>query len=101
MTYIINMLCNNVHGAGSYWKADSHSTDEKIPHIYRIQMSLWCLQNPTTGLYPEPSALFLKIHWNVILHSSGSQSVPCRSRGIHDQFPRDPWIHFCNGNIEV
>ena len=32
---------------------------------------------------------------------SGSQSVLWRSKGIHDQFPGDPWTHFCNNNFEV
>jgi hypothetical protein len=60
-----------------------------------------CHQNTTSGLYPEPSAHFLKIQLNVILYSSGSQSGLHRSQRIHDQFPRDPWMHFCNGNAEV
>jgi len=28
---------------------------------------------------------------------SGSRTVPRGSQGIRDQFPRDPWTHFCNG----
>jgi len=32
---------------------------------------------------------------------SGSQSVLWGSKGIHDQFPGDPWTHSCNGNFEV
>jgi len=33
----------------------------------------------------------------IMTHTSGSQSVLCGTRGIHDCFPGDPWIHFCNG----
>jgi hypothetical protein len=64
-------------------------------------MLSWYPQNPTTGLYPELSAHFLKIHLNIVLYSSGSQSVLRRSQGIRDHFPKDPLMHFCNGNIEV
>jgi len=31
----------------------------------------------------------------------GTQSVLCRSQGICDQFPGDPWMHFFNGYFKV
>ena len=31
----------------------------------------------------------------------GYQCVPCESKMIRDQFPGDPWIHFCNNYCEV
>ena len=33
--------------------------------------------------------------------NSGSQSVLRGSTGIRDQFPGDPWMHFCNGCFEI
>jgi hypothetical protein len=35
-----------------------------------------------------------------LLDSSGSQSVLRGRQGTRDQFPGDPWIHFCNGCFE-
>ena len=35
-----------------------------------------------------------------IVWSSGSQSVLRGSLGIRDQFPGDPWQHFCNGYLK-
>ena len=29
------------------------------------------------------------------LYTSGSQTVLCGSQGIHDEFPRETWIHLC------
>ena len=40
----------------------------------------------------------------LIVYSSGSQSVLCRSQGFHNQFPQflgDPWVHFYFGYSEV
>jgi len=34
-------------------------------------------------------------------YSSGSHSGICRSKGIRDQFPGDPWACFCNGYFKV
>jgi len=39
--------------------------------------------------------------WESILEGSGSQSVLHGSQAIRDQLPGDPWIHFCNGYLEV
>jgi hypothetical protein len=36
-----------------------------------------------------------------ILKTSRSQSVLCGSKGIHDQFLGDLWMHFSNGYFEV
>jgi len=36
-----------------------------------------------------------------VICNSGSQSVVWGSQGIHDQFPGDPWLHFCNGYFSV
>jgi hypothetical protein len=36
-----------------------------------------------------------------MVKTSSSQSVLRRFKGIRDQFPGDPWIHFCNGCFEV
>jgi hypothetical protein len=35
------------------------------------------------------------------LYACRSQSVLRRSQGMRDQFPGDPWIHFCNGCFDV
>jgi hypothetical protein len=36
-----------------------------------------------------------------IHYISGSQSDFSESQEIRDQFPGDPWLHFCNGYFEV
>jgi hypothetical protein len=36
-----------------------------------------------------------------INYSSGSQAYPYGFHGFSDHFPRNPWIHFCDGYFEV
>jgi len=42
-----------------------------------------------------------QIRMSDFICNSGSQSVVWGSQEIHDQFPGDPWIHFCNGYFDV
>jgi hypothetical protein len=36
-----------------------------------------------------------------LYYAFGSQSVFRGFQGIRDRFPGDPWIHLCNGYLEV
>ena len=50
--------------------------------------------------------MMMMISWQVLIfnetsHDSGSQRVPREYQGIHDQFPKDPWMYFCNRYFEM
>jgi hypothetical protein len=54
-------------------------------------------------MFLGPRKIMLLEHkkYEPLPNRSVSQSVFRGSQGIRDQFPEDPWIHFCNGYFEV
>ena len=65
----------------------------------------WSLSS-SSGIHPRPPTFYRTIIPNNVCHFLSvylpyKPLVPKSVLGICDQFPRDPWIHFCNGYFKV
>ena len=85
-------LPNSTHATGS------GSFSKMAPCVYfnSTPGSIFFNQGFMNRLFPSHrDSLCMCIVW-----SSDSQSVLRGSQRIRDQFPEDPWLHFCNGYLK-